>query len=184
MTLVAARAVALGLLLAVTSCAGAPQPPPTLPSDVLPGLASRTRSLDAEAIAADALDPEPLLRLLKEADYVIGSEREFSGRTGALYRVVTRVLLFEEPEGAAAYLDWLASHASDIVGQAQRHRPLALPGSPLFFSHIRTGCCVKETPTFLTAWQREATVFWLLASGPGANRETVTSLAGDLASVV
>ena len=185
MTLVAASALALGLLLALTACAAeSPQPHSTLRSDVLPGLASRTRSLDAEAIAADALDPEPLLRLLEKAGYVIGSEREFSGQTSAFNHVVARVLLFEDSEGAGAYLDWLASHGSDILGQAQRHRPLALPGSPLFFSHIRTGCCPKETPTFLTAWQRGATVFWLLASGPGANRQTVTSLAGDLASVV
>jgi len=184
-TLIATRALLLGVFLAVTACAAEqppPQPPPVLPGDALAELDSRRRSLDDEALAADAIDSELLLRLLEDGGYVVGSEREFYGRTATLNHVVARVLIFEDPEGAGAYLDWLGTHASDLIGQSQREEPLAIQPS-LFFS-LRTSCCPKVTPTFLVAWQREATIFSLLASGPGADRRSITAIAGVLDDVV
>jgi hypothetical protein len=154
--------------------------PATLPASVLPGLDERARTLGAEALAADSLVPAPLRQLLEDSGYVTGSEREFSGKTKTFDHVIARALLFEEPQGADAYLEWLGEHGDDFLGRAEPAK-LALPGtSGVAFTLAACGTCKKELPTFLAGWRRGATVLSLLASGSGANPERFGELARDL----
>ena len=174
------RRVALALFLALflSGCGGPAavetRPPPTLPASALPGLHSRTRSLDAVSLAADGLGA--LETVLQDAGFVAGSEREFFGRTQTFNHVVARVLVFEDPGGASRLLAWLRSHPDVILGRSVEGKPLPLGESPMLFALGSCGCHA-EVPTFFAAWHRGATVLWLVAAGPGANRATVGSLA-------
>jgi hypothetical protein len=176
-------AVAIGCGAEEKSASTTPGPP-TLPASALPDLESRARVLGLEALAADSLEPEPLRELLEDSGYVAGSEREFSGKTTTFDHVVARTLLFEDQEGADAYLGWLGAHGHDFLGRADRAR-LGLPGnSGVGFTLARCGTCKKELPTFLAGWRRGATVLSLLASGSGANPQRFGALARDLDETV
>ena len=173
----------LSILLVVAACGADGQetsaPPQTLPAAALPELDSRTRSLDAQALAVDALRPAALADLLADAGYVTGSEREFSGKTRTFDRVVARTLVFETEEGAGDYLDWVRSHGRDLLGRAIPAE-LELPGeSGVALTLVRCGSCKKELPTFVAGWRRGATVLFLLAAGSGANPERFSDLARD-----
>jgi hypothetical protein len=158
--------------------------PPTLPASALPDLEQRGRTLGLEALAADSLEPDPLRQLLKDSGYMTGSEREFSGKTSTFDHVVARTLLFEDEEGADAYLGWLGAHGHDFLGRADRVK-LGLPGeSGVGFTLAACGTCKKELPTFLAGWRRGATVLSLLASGSGANPARFGDLARDLDGIV
>lgn len=171
------------LTVVLVSCGRGTEPAPPVPASVLPDLSSEARVLDTDALAADALRPEALAALLGDAGYIIGSERTFRGGSDLRY-VVARVLRFESRQGAARYVDWVRSHASDLIGPAEPEDPLAIDGSPLLFSFTPGGCCPKEVPTLLAIWQHDAIVFSLIAAGPGATREAITPLAADLDGIV
>jgi hypothetical protein len=178
-------ALALGVVLA--GCGGderrSASALQTLPPDALPELTSRTRSLDAEALAADALDPAALADLLAQAGFETGREREFSGKTKTFDHVVARVLRFASADGADAYLDWLRRHGNDILGRAAPAK-LAPPGdSGVAFMLVRCGTCKKELPTFLAGWRRGDVVLSLLAAGSGANPNRFDDLAHDFDAV-
>jgi hypothetical protein len=159
-------------------------PPPTLRADVLPELESRSRTLDVDALAADALEPEDLEDLLDDAGFETGREREFSGKTTSFDRVVARALRFENADGAEAYLGWLREHGDDLLGKAEPAR-LAPPGaSSVAFTLVRCGTCKKELPTFLAGWRREDLVLSLLAAGPGVNADRFDALARELDGVL
>jgi hypothetical protein len=182
--------VALLVLAFATGCGadGGSAPttagPATLPASALPDLEPRARALGLEALAADSLKPEPLRELLEESGYVAGNEREFSGKTTTFDHVVARTLLFENQEGADAYLGWLGAHGHDFLGRADRAQ-LGLPGdSGVGFTLAACGTCKKELPTFLAGWRRGATVLSLLASGSGANPERFGALARELDGTV
>ncbi len=170
-------AVAFAFLL--VGCAGATKagtrPPRTLPAGAVHGLHSRARSLDAAELAADA-GSEALGDVLGDAGYVVGSEREFFGRTTTFNHIVARVLLFKDSQGALRLLAWLRSHPDVVLGSAVEGKPPALGESPMLFSLGACGCH-SEVPAFLVAWGRGDSVLWLLAAGPGATRAAVDSLA-------
>jgi hypothetical protein len=148
----------------------------TLPAAALPQLDSRVRSLDTQALAADALRPDALVDILAAAGYVAGREREFSGRTRVFNHVVARTLVFEREEGGERYLDWLSRHGRDLLGRAAPAR-LSTPGkSGVALTLVPCGACKNELPTFLAGWRRGATVLSILAAGPGANPERVSAL--------
>jgi hypothetical protein len=153
--------------------------PQTLPASALPQLASSARTLDADAVALDALQPQALSRLLEDAGFEVGREREFSGKTTTFDHVVARTLRFETDDGAHAYLDWLSRHGHDILGRAEPAK-LPLPGdSGVAFTLFRCGSCKKELPTFLAGWRRGEVVLTLLAAGSGANPERFDALVGE-----
>jgi hypothetical protein len=180
--------VALVALLAAgcrsgTGAESAPEAPPaTLPARALPDLTSRARTLDVSALAADALQPAALEALLRDAGYVMGSEREFSGKTRTFDHVVARTLGFADAAGADAYLDWLRRHGDDILGRAEPAGLSPPGGSGVVFRLARCGSCKKELPTFLAGWRRGDTVLTLLAAGSGADEARFSSLAGRLDS--
>jgi hypothetical protein len=170
--------------LVVAACGGsenqtrpAPTPPPTLLASALPDLQVRARTLDASALAADSFDPEELGTLLAGADYVIGSEQEFYGRSESFDHVVARTLNFGNVEGAEAYLTWLRANADDFLGRAIREAPLGVGSSPLLFSLDRCEACMKQQPAFLAGWRRGANVAFLLGQGAGASRDRFEALS-------
>ena len=156
------------------------RPPQTLPASALPELASSARKLDADALALDALRPQSLAELLAEAEFDVGREREFSGKTTTFDHVVARTLRFEGADGAHAYLDWLGRHGQDILGRVEPAK-LSLPGDGgVAFTLFRCGTCKKELPTFLAGWRRDEIVLTLLAAGSGANAERFGALVDEL----
>jgi hypothetical protein len=176
-------AVAAGCGAGEENAATTPRPA-TLPASALPDLEQRGRALGLEALAADSLEPAPLRQLLEDSGYVTGSEREFSGKTKTFDHVIARTLVFEDMNGADAYLGWLGKHGDDFLGRADPAK-LSLPGnSGVGFTLAACGTCKKELPTFLAGWRRGATVLSLLASGSGANPERFGALARELDGTV
>lgn len=176
-------AVAAGCGTGEENAATTPRPA-TLPASALPDLEQRGRALGLEALAADSLEPAPLRQLLEDSGYVTGSEREFSGKTKTFDHVIARTLVFEDMNGADAYLGWLGKHGDDFLGRADPAK-LSLPGnSGVGFTLAACGTCKKELPTFLAGWRQGATVLSLLASGSGANPERFGALARELDGTV
>ncbi len=150
-----------------------PEPP------VLSKLSRSSRLLDLEALSADALEPEALATVLKEAGFQGGSELEYTGRTEVYSHVVLRILTFPKPAGAGAYLEWLDAHAADILGPVKSREPLAVGSDGILL--LEQGCnCHSDLPTYLAAWRAGAVVRTLLADGAGANARRVRSLAREL----
>ena len=174
--------VVSALLALGTGCGGGDErpAPPTLPPSALPELSSQTRELDREALAADALAPESLAKLLDEAGYVGGREREFFGHGKIFDHVVARGLRFETAEGGDRYIGWIRSHAADLIGDAEERRRLGLGSAGVILTLVPCGTCKKELPTHLAAWRRGDVVLSLLASGRGANPERFAALARKL----
>ncbi|GIU99875.1 MAG: hypothetical protein KatS3mg014_1491 [Actinomycetota bacterium] len=137
-------------------------------------------TLDAEAVAGDALGSEGLAELLEEAGFVTASERTYVGAGAAIRRVVVRVVRFSSPAGAERYLSWLRSHASEVIGDAT-----AVPwdvGSA--FVHEPGGCCPKEQPSLLAAWRLGPEVVRVIAAGPGADGPEGRALLRELRSLL
>lgn len=158
--------------------------PQTLPAAALPELDSHARTLDANALADDSLDPEALGDVLVEAGYVTGSEREFSGKSRTFDHVVARTLVFESAAGAEKYLGWLRGHGADFLGRAEA-ADVTVPGeSAVTFALARCGTCVKEVPAFLAGWRRGRVVLWLLAAGSGTSAARFDHLARQVDGVL
>lgn len=176
------RLLALAVVLVATACGSGdtdPAPPPTLGAAALPELDSHARTLDAAAVAFDALKPASLEELLATSGYRTGREREFSGKTKTFDHVVARTLVFESEEGALAYLGWLRGHGDDVLGRAEP-AAVAPPGDAgVAFMLEHCGTCKKELPTFLAGWRRGETVLTLLAAGSGANPARFSALARE-----
>jgi hypothetical protein len=178
--------IAFGLALA--GCGSekqqAARPLRTLPAAALPELESRSRTLDIEALAADALEPGELADLLADAGFDTGREREFSGRTRTFDHVVARTLRFESEDGAEAYLGWLREHGDDVLGRAAPAK-LVPPGeSGVAYTLVPCGTCKKELPTFLAGWRRGEIVLSLLAAGSGGNPDRFDGLAREFDGVL
>jgi len=160
-------------------------PPPRPPADLLPGSSARSDPLDLETLSEDALDPAALAELLDEASFEAGSQRSFSVRGGPVRQVVARVVRFGSPEGAADYLGWLRSHATDVLGEgARREEPLELSTSSVVFFHEPGGCCPNTLFWWLAAWARGDHVLTLQVGGAEADRQPVDELATGLDAVV
>ncbi|HEX6399373.1 MAG TPA: hypothetical protein VF108_02755 [Actinomycetota bacterium] len=172
------------ILLAIIACGGPTPAPPALPPDALPGMQSELSDVTVDVLARDALEPAGLASLLEEAGYVSGRERTYAGPGANFSLAVTRVLVFDSPTGAAAYLDWLRGHTSDLLGSAEPLDPLDLPGSPFLQVHLPGGCCPKAVPIYVSAWRRGSTVLFVKASGRGADVRAVEALATELDDVV
>lgn len=144
-------------------------PPETLRPSALPRLEARARLLDLETLAREAFEPQQLSSVLEEAGYLGGREREFSGKSRTFDHVIARALLFEDPEGAEAYLAWTSEHADEVLGKAEPAKIVTPGDAGATYKLVRCGTCKKELPTYLSAWRRGSTVLWLLAAGPGAD---------------
>ena len=181
--LVRATSIA-AIALVVVGCNRPASPLPTLPADALPGMTSETTSLSIDSLAADALDRDALRSLLDDAGYLGGRERTYAGPGRSFSLAVTRVLVFEDADGAAAYVAWVREHPSDLLGTAETLPPLDLPGAPFLLEHIPGGCCPKAVPIYLSAWRRGSTVLFVRASGRRADPVSMETLAGRLDRLV
>lgn len=179
------RATRVGwLVLALAACGRDAPLPPVLPADALPGMESEVSTVSADALARDALDPPALADLLDDAGYLSGRERTYAGSGKEFSLATTRVLVFDAPDGAAAYLAWLRDHPSDLLGTVEPLDPLDLPGSPFLMVHLPGGCCPKAVPIYLSAWRRGSTVLFVRASGRQADASSVEELATALDRIV
>lgn len=175
---------ALFVLIMLSSCADVAPVPPVLSADALPGMESEVAVLGAGALARDALDPSGLEDLLGDMGYISGLQRTFSGPGERFSLAITRVLVFESADGAGRYVSWLRAHPEDLLGGARTLDPLDLPGSPFLMSHLPGGCCPKDVPIYVSAWQRETTVLFVKASGRQADIAAFEDLAKELDVVV
>lgn len=144
-----------------------------LPAQVagLPG--ASPVELDAERVAADALDPGALASLLADAGFERAVERTYAGPDGDLRRVAVRVVRFATPEGAARYLSWLRTHASEIIGALAE--TVESEAGPVFV-HRPGGCCPKELPLAMGAWRSGTEVIRVVAAGPAADGQAGVAL--------
>jgi hypothetical protein len=147
---------------------------------VLPELEARDRDLPPEALAADAFDTDALARLLAEARYESGRERELSGHTDTFDHVIARTLRFEDGDGARVYLEWIDAHTIDLVGRTRARDPLPVGEDARLFELEPCSTCKKQLPTYVAVWRRGGAVGYLLASGRDADRESVLPLVSDV----
>jgi hypothetical protein len=173
----------LGLIAVLAGCgadeAATPLPPP-LGSNVLPALTSRDRELPADVLAEDAFEQDELRGLLDEGGYAGGRERELSGHTDTFDHVIARTLRFDRPDGAAAYIGWVAAHTLDLVGRTRPLPPLPLGDESRLFELEPCSTCKKQLPTLVAVWRRGGAVGYVLASGRKADRSTVGPLAAQV----
>jgi hypothetical protein len=155
-----------------------------IPTAALPGHPAAPVTLDAGALALDAVDVSGLEALLQDAGFVAGTQRQFSRTRGGRRRIVARVLTFETPQGAERYLAWLRSHVADLIGKAKANDGLGAPGDGTVFEHEPNPCCHNETRIFLAAWSRGHTVVTLEVAGEAARASAVPELVSRLAAAV
>jgi hypothetical protein len=174
------RALLLATVVAaLAGCGGeAGGVPAPLPSSALPELEARERELPRDELAADAYEPAELARLLDEAGYEGGRERELTGHTDTFDHVVARVLAFDTPAGATAYVTWVSGHVRELAGPAREIDALPLGDESRRFELEPCPTCKKQLPTQVAVWRRGSSVRYLLAAGRGLSRATVLPLAG------
>jgi hypothetical protein len=173
----------LAALVALGACAGRETPLP-IPAMPLSNMTVEHRVLSVEGLARDAADPGAMSVVLDDTGFATGAERTYAGPGDDFSLAISRILAFDDPEGARAYLAWLETHASTLIGAIEPLPPLDLPGSPFLVMHRSGGCCPKAVPIYASAWRRGATVLYLQASGRGADPEAFEGLARDFDAAV
>ena len=162
-------------------------PPPVLdpiPETALPGHPADPIDLDAGSVAVDAVDIAGLEALLDEAGFVGGTQRQFSRVRGGRRRILARVLMFETPEGASAYVAWLRNHGDEVIGKAAPTANLRVPRHGVVLVHEPNPCCHNETRMFLAMWHEGSTVVTIQIAGEGARETDVPELLSQLDAAV
>jgi len=147
-----------------------------MPKLRIEGLNESGASLDAESAATDAIDPASLATLLTTHGFQGGRERVYAGRNGPFARVVVRKWVFEDGDGAGAFLSWLHEHPRQLIGDAMPVDTAGLPSSVTLVEHEPSGCCHEEVPIYLASWQDDETVWTVRASGPRISHTNVIGL--------
>lgn len=177
------RATVGWALVVLVACAG-DAGPRAIPSLGLPNMTAEHRVVTAERLARDATDPAAVAAALDDAGFAGGAERTYAGPGDRFSLAITRILSFEDPDGAETYLAWLEAHPSSLVGAVDDLPALDLPGSPFLVVHLPGGCCPKAVPIYASAWRRGADVLYLQASGRRADPEAFEELALDFDTAV
>ncbi|HEV8056918.1 MAG TPA: hypothetical protein VGQ01_00285 [Actinomycetota bacterium] len=155
-----------------------------IPSTALPGNSADPTDLDASSIASDAVDVTALEALLDQAGFVGGTQRQFSRVHGGRRRILARVLTFETPEGASAYVAWLGDHGDEVIGKATPSATLRVPRHGVVLVHEPNPCCHNETRMFLAMWHEGSTVVTIQIAGEGARETDVPELLSQLDAAV
>lgn len=155
-----------------------------IPATALPGHPADPIDLDAGSVAMDAVDVAGLETLLGEAGFVGGTQRQFSRVRGGRRRIVARVLSFETPGGATAYVAWLRNHADEVIGDAAPNADLDTPRGGIVFVHRPDPCCHNETRYFLAMWNVGSRVVTTEIAGEGARASDVPDLLSQLDAAV
>jgi hypothetical protein len=159
----------VAVLSATLACCAGVEAPDTPPSSAVQDLrVSATDVLGTDELVAEAIDGETLSELLADAGFRTAVQRSYAGGVGAIRHVEVVVVRFESIEGADRYLDWLDTHVTDLIGNAD---PAAPTGAPPMSLHVHrpTGCCPEETPAALAAWRHGQDVVRVVISGPAAD---------------
>lgn len=163
-----------------SATASSAQAVPTIPRGTLHGYVVRSRRLDAATLADASADPSTMTTVLADTGFETGSERSFTARWKPLTEVTAQVLRFDEADGADAYLTWVRSHGSDLLGSGVgSSTPPHLPGA-VAFVHIPCSGCTKDPLQYLTVWTRGRYALILLLGGSQAGRAAATPLAQGL----
>ncbi len=194
------REVATGLMLLLAAACASPDPdtgPPRepsprssdvvlkpIPEGALPGNPAPTLELDLTTLAADAIDAASLEALLADAGFLAGTERRFSETAAGRRRATARVLAFETSAGAERYVEWLADHVQELIGDAEVVRDTRAPSEAIVFVYEPSGCCHLETRVFLGAWRRGSTVVTLKLAGQSVRLGTMIGFASRLDEAV
>jgi hypothetical protein len=155
-----------------------------IPPTALPGNSADPTDLDAASIASDAVDVAALERLLDRAGFVGGTQRQFSRVRNGRRRILARVLTFETPEGASAYVAWLRDHGDEVIGKATPSADLRVPRHGVVLVHEPNPCCHNETRIFLAMWHEGSTVVTIQIAGEGARETDVPELLSQLDAAV
>jgi hypothetical protein len=155
-----------------------------IPPTALPGNTADPTDLDAASIASDAVDVAALEGLLDRAGFVGGTQRQFSRVHGGRRRILARVLTFETPEGASAYIAWLRDHGHEVIGKAAPSADLRTPSHGVVLVHEPNPCCHNETRMFLAMWHEGSTVVTIQIAGEGAREADVPELLSQLDAAV
>lgn len=155
-----------------------------IPATALPGNTADPTDLDAASIASDAVDVEALEALLDRAGFVGGTQRQFSRVHGGRRRILARVLTFETPDGASAYVAWLRDHGDEVIGKAAPSAGLRAPSHGIVLVHEPNPCCHNETRIFLAMWHQGSTVVTIQIAGEGARESDVPELLSQLDAAV
>jgi hypothetical protein len=155
-----------------------------IPVTALPGHPADPINLDAGSVAVDAVDVAGLEALLGKAGFVGGTQRQFSRVRGGRRRILARVLSFETPEGAAAYVAWLRDHADEVIGDVAPSAGLRAPSHGVVLVHEPNPCCHNETRIFLAMWHQGSTVVTIQIAGEGARESDVPELLSQLDAAV
>ena len=155
-----------------------------IPPTALPGNSADPTDLDASSIASDAVDVAALQALLDRVGFVAGTQRQFSRVHGGRRRILARVLTFETPEGAAAYVAWLQDHGDEVIGKATPSADLRVPRHGIVLVHEPNPCCHNETRMFLAMWHEGSTVVTIQIAGEGARETDVPELLSQLDAAV
>lgn len=156
----------------------------SIPATALPGHPADAIDLDSGSVAEDAVDVAGLEALLDEAGFVGGTQRQFSRVRGGRRRILARVLSFETPGGAAAYVAWLGDHADEVIGDAAPNAGLRAPSHGVVLVHEPNPCCHNETRIFLAMWHRGSAAVTIQIAGEGARESDVPDLLARLDSAI
>lgn len=145
----------------------------------VPGLASRDRALDVDALSHDA----PVASLAADLErwgFLGGREREFKGASQTFTDVISRTLVFSGAAGARAYVAFVADHAASYYGPGTVVHPVTSAGRRGFFVRGASCGCHRESPILVTVVSHSSRVSWLLVNGPGATRARAQALAAQM----
>jgi hypothetical protein len=155
-----------------------------IPPTALPGNSADPTDLDAASIASDAVDVAALEGLLDRAGFVGGTQRQFSRVRNGRRRILARVLMFQTPEGASAYVAWLRDHGDEVIGKAAPTADLRAPSHGVVLVHEPNPCCHNETRMFLAMWHEGSMVVTIQIAGEGAREADVPELLSQLDAAV
>jgi hypothetical protein len=149
--------------------------PRVLSATAVAYLPSSLKRLSAGALAREA-DAPGLADALHRWGFAGASERYFQGESHQLQVVDSRTLSFRSTDGAAAFVRWVAGHASAYVGSYPARRPLAAGGRRGTLIIAQPCQCHLANPAFLGVVSAGRTVSWLEINGPRATPATLVRL--------
>jgi len=151
-----------------------------IPRVPVPGLHHSDATLDPASATVGVAHPDDMLAALHAGGSLGVAERTYAGGHGTFSRVVVRAFSFGSPQGAAGFLAWLRSHGADLIGTATPLLEVAVPEGVSLSVHEPSGCCHREVPGYLAAWQRGLDVWTIQASGPMIRTRAVVELVAAL----
>ena len=154
----------------------AAQPPAALAASAVPYLASVTHPLTAAGLARESQSPE-LAGKLVAWNFETGSQRAFQGSSKKLQVVDSRTLRFRTTSGAAAFVQYMRTHAGSFIGGAGPAKPFSSRGRKGIVVEGIPCACHLATPVYLAIASKGPLVSWLEINGSGATPAVLSKLA-------